>query len=480
MRMWGGRFRKPPDPTFARFTASLPFDWRLWKQDVRGSIAHATMLGRQDIIPRSEADRIVRALKAIYRDLEKQEKEKGKPAFDPASEDIHSEIERLLREKVGDLAGKLRTGRSRNDQVALDLRLFLKDEMPRVLAGISDLQRALVKRADEHLNAKPPSVAPGFTHGQLAEPVLLSHHLLAYFWKLQRDRERFCECLKRVDVSPLGAAAIAGTSLPIRPDLAAKELGFSAAFENSMDAVSDRDFAVEFLAAACIAMLHLSSLAESLILWAGPDPKSAFVTLDDAWSSGSSIMPHKRNPDAAELTSAKAGRVLGDLAGLIATLKGLSHPGYELDLQEDKEAVFDALDVLNESLAVMTGIISTVVFNRQRMREALEKESWLWGATEAAEYLAKKGLPFAQAHNVLGKIVVYCENTGKSLRDLSLREWHRFSPLFGEDLLPRLALDACVASKSSPGGTAPARVRQQLARARQALGQAGRRASRKR
>jgi argininosuccinate lyase len=467
--MWGGRFRKPPDPTFVRFTSSLPFDWRLWRQDVRGSIAHANMLGRQGIIPRGEASRIVRGLKAIHRDLENEEKKHGKPALDPASEDIHTEIERRLRLKVGDLAGKLRTGRSRNDQVALDLRLFLADEIPGLIDRIGGLQGALVKRAEEHLNAKPPTVVPGYTHGQLAEPVLLSHHLLAYFWKLQRDRERLVDCLKRVNVSPLGAAAIAGTSLPIRPAVVAKELGFSATFENSMDAVSDRDFALDFLAACAIAMLHLSSIAESLIQWAGPDPKSALVVFDDAWSSGSSIMPHKRNPDGAELISAKAGRAVGNLNRLVGALKGLSHPGYELDLQEDKEAVFDSLDTLNDSLAVMIGIISTVTFRAERMREALEKESWMWGATEAAEYLAKKGLPFTRAHEVVGKVVAYCEKAGRSLRDLALRDWQRFCPRFGEDLLERLTLDRCVASKASPGGTAPQRVREQLRQAKRLL-----------
>jgi argininosuccinate lyase len=464
MRLWGGRFAKEPAEEAFRFTASLPFDKRLWRHDVRGSMAHARMLGRCGIITRAESARIVAGLRQIERRLLAEEKEKGEPDFDPSSEDIHTEIERLLGQRIGRLAGKLHTARSRNDQAAVDMRLYVKDEVARALTAVAGLQAVVARRAEEHVKPGRETILPGYTHRQKAQPVLLCHHLLSYFWALERDRGRFADCLDRADVLPLGAAALGGTSFPVDPESVAKELGFSRTFENSMDAVSDRDFVLEFLSAASITMLHLSCLAEELVFWNSGE--TGFARLDEAWCGGSSIMPQKRNPDAAELVSAKAPRVAKHLVGLLGAFKSLPR-AYNLHLQEDKEALFDAADTLAGSLAVVTGMLKTVKFFPKKMEQAAGEGFSV--AVEAADYLVRKGVPFRQAHEVVGKAVRICEERGIHMNELPMGEWRRLSRHFEPDLLDKLTPRGAVSAKRSPGGTAPARVREQLRAARRAL-----------
>ena len=459
MKLWAHRFAKEMSDEAFQFSASLHFDRRLWEHDLRGSIAHAKMLGKCGIIPQSEAKKIIAGLKEIAREI-KVALDNHQDPFNPQSEDIHTEIEQRLIEKIGETAGMLHTARSRNDQVALDVRLYLRAACDELAQELQNLQISLLKQAEAHL--KKETVLPGYTHRQHAQPVLLAHHLLAYFWKLQRDRERIADCRKRINISPLGAAALAGTSFPIDPGMTARELGFDGAFENSMDAVSDRDFAAEFLAAAAICMTHLSSFASELVLWSSTE--FDFVRLDDAWCTGSSIMPQKRNPDMAELVNGKAGRVFGHLVGLLAMLKGLPLT-YNRDLQEDKEALFDAHDTLRDCLRVMTGMLETAVFQHDKMLAAAQQNPFL-AATEVADYLAKKGLPFRQAHGLTAEIVRYCEKNKKTLTNLSLKDWQTFSPLIKADIKERLSPKNVVTAKSSKGGTAPAQVKKGLDRAK--------------
>ncbi|NIM05189.1 MAG: argininosuccinate lyase [Armatimonadetes bacterium] len=462
MKLWGDRFGKESSEEAFQFSASLPFDRRLWKHDIRGSVAHAGMLGKCGIIPQAEAEQIIAGLKQIETDIQTA-LDRNEDPFDPQSEDIHTEIERKLTEKIGEVAGRLHTARSRNDQVALDLRLYLRDACDEIGKSLIRLQEALIAQAESHL--KTETILPGYTHRQHAQPVLLSHHLLAYFWKFQRDRDRVCDCRRRINVSPLGAAALAGTSYPIDPALTAAELEFPCAFDNSMDAVSDRDFAVEFLAVAATCMSHLSSLAGELVLWSSAE--FGFVILDDAWCTGSSIMPQKRNPDIAELVNGKAGRVLGHLVGLVSLLKGLPLT-YNRDLQEDKEAVFDSHNTLCGSLGVMAGMLQNAAFQSGQMLEAVKASPFL-AATEVADYLAKKRVPFRQAHSLTAKIVRSCEEKKKSLADLSLEEWKKFSPLFDADIEELLEVGAVVKAKASPGGTAPQEVTKAIMKAKQVM-----------
>jgi argininosuccinate lyase len=443
MRLWGGRFGEGPDDLAGAFTSSLAFDQRLAEHDITGSIAHVRMLGHCGVISADEARLLEAGLEQVRAALASRQIK-----FDLSAEDIHSEIERLLGQQVGELAGKLHTARSRNDQVALDLRLFLRDEIDQLRGRIAALQGTLVDLAEQHLDL----VLPGYTHLQRAQPVLLAQHLMAYFFMLERDRERLADCRKRVNLCPLGAAALAGTSFPIDP-------GF-----NSMDAVSDRDFAVEFLGDAAIAMVHLSQLCGEIVLWASAE--FGFLQLDEAWSTGSSIMPQKRNPDAAELVRAKAGRVMGRLVGTLAVLKGLPL-AYNRDLQEDKEALFEAVDTLGASLAVTREMLASATFDGKRMQEALARE--FIAATEIADYLARQGVPFRQAHAIVGQIVRYCEKQAIGLADMSREEWRSFSTEFGEDIGQYISPAGAAAAKKSPGGTAPERVREQIARARQLL-----------
>jgi len=489
MKLWGNRFKKEVAEEAFAFSASLPFDRRLWEYDLRGSIAHARMLAHCGIIPEAEAGKIIAGLEAVKADIQ-QALARNQDPFDSRSEDIHTEIERQLSAKIGELAGKLHTARSRNDQVALDLRLYLREACDEIGERLIALQKALISQAEKHLgversafsvdpersrrvqrpekssrsthNAQRSTILPGHTHRQHAQPVLLSHHLLAYFWKFQRDRERFADCRRRMNISPLGAAAITGTSFPIDPEFVARELGFEGVFDNSMDAVSARDFAVEFLAAAALCMTHLSSLASELVLWSSPE--FGFVTLDEAWCTGSSIMPQKRNPDIAEVVNAKAGRVFGHLAGLLSVLKGLP-PTYNRDLQEDKEALFDSHDTLRDCLRVMAAMLESAAFQPQRMLEAVKRSPFL-AATEVADYLARKGLPFRQAHAVVSQIVRHCEEQKKSFADLTAEERKGFSPLFEADVLELLQPEDIVAAKTSAGGSSPVRVKEALERAK--------------
>jgi len=455
MRLWGDRFAKDPDKLAHDFTSSLPFDRRLAEQEIAGSIAHVRMLGHCRIITEEEARKVEGGLETIRAALAA-----GEITLDPSSEDIHTEIERLLAERVGPLAGKLHTARSRNDQVALDLRLFLREELDGLRDRIAALQRTLIELAEKHLD----TVMPGYSHLQRAQPVLLAHHLMAYFFMFQRDRERLAECRKRINLCPLGAAALGGTSFPIDPSFVAHQLGFDGLCSNSTDAVSDRDFLLEFLADASLAMVHLSQVCAELVLWSSAE--FGFVRLDDAWCTGSSIMPQKRNPDAAELVRAKAGRIFGHLVALLTVLKGLTL-AYNRDFQEDKEALFDTVDTLSQSLAVVREMLASASFDTERMAQALA--DGFPTATEVADYLVRRGLAFRQAHAIVGQLVHYCEKQGLRLEDLSREEWRSFSREFGEDIAQHISPAGAVAAKRSPGGTAPDRVREQMAGARELL-----------
>ena len=455
MRLWGGRFSKDPDDLAWEFTASLPFDRRLAEHDITGSIAHVRMLGHCRVLRADEARQLEAGLEKVRAGLAS-----GELKLDPTSEDVHTEVERLLGEQVGPLAGKLHTARSRNDQVALDLRLFLRDEIDQLRRRVSALQRTLVELAEKHVE----TVMPGYTHMQRAQPVTLGQHLMAYFFMLQRDRDRLADCRTRVDLCPLGAAALAGTSFPIDPAFVAQQLGFSGLCPNSMDAVSDRDFAVEFLGDAAICMTHLSQLCGEVVLWSTAE--FGFIRLDDAWCTGSSMMPQKRNPDSAVLVRGKVGRVVGSLVALLTALKALPLT-YNRDLQEDKEALFEAVDTLSASLDVAQSMLASASFDTQRMATAAA--GGFSTATEAADYLVRGGLGFREAHAIVGRIVKYCEKEGIGFEKMSLGEWRSFSTEFGEDIGQYVTPAGAVAAKKSPGGTAPERVREQIERAKELL-----------
>ncbi len=464
VKPWGGRFGEEAGRAAERFTASLPFDRRLYRQDLAGSRAHVRMLAAGRILTREEADLILGGLDAVERELEE-----GTFPYRIEYEDIHLNVERRLAELVGPVAGKLHTARSRNDQVALDMHLYMKEEIPNVQAGVASLQAALVRQARAHLDAPAgPTLMPGYTHLQRAQPVLLSHHLLAYFWMLQRDRERLADCLRRTDVSPLGAAALAGTPWPIDRRRTAAELGLAGVYPNSMDAVSDRDFLLEFLACAAILMVHLSRLGEEMVLWASRE--FGFVELPEAYATGSSIMPQKKNPDVAELVRGKAGRVFGHLTALLAVMKGLPL-AYHSDMQEDKEAVFDALDTVKACLGVTAGLVDNLRFRADRMRTAVAGD--LSNATDLADELARRGMPFREAHALAGRVVRHCLEAGCGLEDLTLAQLRALVPGADEGLLAALRPEAVVAARRSEGGTAPERVREQLALAESLLGRAG-------
>lgn len=454
-KLWSGRFAKETDKAVEEFTASVHYDSRLFEHDVRGSVAHARMLGKQGIIPSKDAAKIVEGLQSLLEDYRA-----GKVVFDPKAEDVHMNVEKMLAAKIGEPAGRLHTARSRNDQIATDIRLWLKDEVDFLAGLMIDLQQVLVETAAKHLD----TVMPGYTHLQHAQPVLLAHHLLAYFWMLERDKQRFADCRIRVDVLPLGSGALAGTGFPIDREFVAVELGFAAVSENSLDAVSDRDFVSEFIADAAIAMTHLSRFAEELVLWSSPE--FGFVELDDSVTTGSSIMPQKKNPDAAELTRGKTGRVFGDLIAILTLQKGLPL-SYNRDLQEDKEPLFDAVDTLRGALRVFVPMVETAEFKPDRMRQALARD--FSTATDLADYLAQKGSPFRQAHEIVGKLVAECIASGRGLEDLSLDELKKLVPDASEEALKLLQPEASVAARSTPGGTARSSVESQLQAARAIL-----------
>ncbi|HET6514835.1 MAG TPA: argininosuccinate lyase [Thermodesulfovibrionales bacterium] len=452
---WSGRFKERTAGIVESFTQSISFDSRLWKYDIEGSIAHAAMLGRQGIIPKGDSRRIIRGLKEIEDEIAS-----GTFRFRQDLEDIHMNIETALIRKIGDVGKKLHTARSRNDQVALDIRLYLRDEIGLIGAAVKDLQKRLTEAAERHIDV----IMPGYTHLQRAQPVLLSHHLLAYVEMLNRDRERLSETFRRVNVLPLGAAALAGTSLPIDREYVAKLLGFEGVMENSMDAVSDRDFALEFLADASILIMHLSRLSEELVLWSTAE--FSFVELPDAFTTGSSIMPQKKNPDVAELIRGKTGRIYGSLISLLTTMKGLPL-SYNRDMQEDKIPVFDAVDTVKASLSVLAEMVPRIRFNRERM--AGTASDAYATATDVAEYLVRKGMPFREAHEVTGRIVLHCIEKGKRLADLDRGELKSFSPLIEEDIYPYLTAEGSIASRGSRGGTSVTEVRKQITRIKRLL-----------
>jgi len=450
-----GRFQKAADKLVVEYTASISFDWRLYRHDIAGSIAHARMLAKQGIISQKEAEIITEGLMAI-----REEIEQGKFKFKSELEDIHMNIEARLLEKVGGVGGKLHTARSRNDQVALDLRLFTKEAISETLSKLRGLQQALVNLAE----AKKSVVMLGYTHLQPAQPVLLAHHLLAYFEMLQRDIDRFNDCLKRCDVMPLGSGAMAGVAYNIDRDFVAGELGFSRISQNSIDAVSDRDFVVEYEAAASLCMMHLSRLAEEIILWSSAE--FDFIELDESYTTGSSIMPQKKNPDVAELVRGKTGRVYGKLVALLATMKTLPL-SYNRDMQEDKEGLFDTVDTLNSTLEVFAGMIKTLRVKGENVERRVSQGYIL--ATDLADYLVKKGESFRNAHDIVGKLVSYAIEKDKSFSQLSLDEYKQFSPLF-EDDVGSITVKSSIAARDIIGGTSPKQVEKALATAKKIIG----------
>ncbi len=453
---WGGRFQGGTEAEVEAFTSSLDFDRRLYRQDIAGSQAHARMLAKQGIITPDEAEAVVRGLDEIRGEIEA-----GEFNFDPALEDVHMAVEARLTAKIGEVGRKLHTARSRNDQVALDVRLFLAEEVEGLLTDLTELRRAGARLARRHFGV----LLPGYTHLQRAQPVLFSHHLLAYDEMWRRDQARLAESLARIRVSPLGAAALAGTTFPIDPKFTAEQVGFPEVFRNSMDAVSDRDFLLEFLSHASIIMVHLSRMAEELIIWSGSE--FAFVELPDAYATGSSIMPQKKNPDVPELIRGKCGRVAGHLMGLFMTLKGLPL-AYNRDLQEDKEPLFDTLDTVKGAVRLMAGLLGNLKIRPERMAAALY--GGFLTATDMADYLAAKGIPFRTAHEQVGLTVRYAEEQQKELWELSLEEIRRFAPQAEPDLFDWLKIENSVARRTSPGGTAASRVVEALARVEEELG----------
>ncbi len=453
-----GRFHKKADELVTEYTASTPFDWRLYRHDIAGSIAHVKMLARQGIILKKEAEIITNGLASIAEEIEQ-----GKFQFNPELEDIHMNIEARLIEKVGEVGGKLHTARSRNDQVALDLRLFAKEAITDTLDSLKKFQQALISLAE----ANKGVIMPGYTHLQPAQPVLLAHHLLAYFEMLQRDINRFNDCLKRTDVMPLGSGAIAGVAYNIDRDFLARELGFSQISQNSIDAVSDRDFVVEYEAAASLCMMHLSRLAEEIILWSSTEFN--FIELDEAYATGSSIMPQKKNPDVAELVRGKTGRVYGKLMALLVTMKALPL-SYNRDMQEDKEGLFDTVDTLLSTLGVFTGMIRTLRVKAENTEQAVKRGYIL--ATDLADYLVNKGESFRTAHDIVARLVSYAMDKGKSFSELGLTEYQGFSPLFGEDVYS-ITVESSIAARDIIGGTAPRQVEQALATAKKMIGDFG-------
>ncbi|GAB6172054.1 argininosuccinate lyase [Paradesulfitobacterium aromaticivorans] len=441
MKLWGGRFEKTTDALVEDFHSSISFDRRLYKQDIQGSIAHARMLGKIGVLKSEEADTIIKALGEILDDIRA-----GRIEFEIGAEDIHMNVEKILTERIGAVGKKLHTARSRNDQVALDLRLFLREEIDQSQDLLAALIRTLLKVAEEHLE----TWMPGYTHLQKAQPLTLSHHLLAYVQMFIRDLGRLKDTRKRLNFSPLGSGALAGTTFPLDREMVAEELGFDGITLNSLDGVSDRDFALEFLGAAAIAMMHLSRLCEELVLWSSGEFQ--FVIMDDGYSTGSSIMPQKKNPDVAELVRGKTGRVYGDLMALLTVMKGLPL-AYNKDMQEDKERVFDAVDTLQKSLLVVEGMLSTMQVRQDIMAQGAK--GGFTNATDLADYLAKKGVPFREAHEIIGRIVLHCTKRGLGLEDLTLAEYRDFSSAFAEDLFAEIKLEQCVRARKVPGGPAP-------------------------
>jgi len=449
LKLWGGRFTKKTAHETSQFLDSLRFDARLYKEDIRGSIAHARMLGRQGIITTEEADLLVNGLIEILEEI----KEGKLNPLEGTEEDIHSFIEARLVEKVGDVGKKLHTARSRNDQVATDFRLYLKGEISDLNLLLMQLISALVERAEKTKEI----IMPGYTHLQRAQPLTFAHHLLAYCEMLRRDCGRLKDCYCRMDYSPLGAGALAGTTFPVQREDVARELGFSGICRNTLDAVSDRDFACEFLFDLSLIMMHLSRFCEELILWSSSE--FSFVEMDDAYTTGSSIMPQKKNPDVAELVRGKTGRVYGDLVAMLTLLKALPL-AYNKDLQEDKELVFDAVDTVKSCVEIMIPLVETLKVNKERMYQAAGGD--FTNATDLADYLVRKGIPFREAHGIVGQIVLHCIQEKKSLEELPLEVYKQYCSAFEQDLYDYIDIAACVSRRRVPGGPAPESVEKEL------------------
>ena len=454
-KVWGGRFREETDALTNRFNSSIGFDHRLYEYDIKGSMAHCRMLAKQEIISNEDASQILETLGEIKRGLDR-----GEFSFDDNFEDIHSLVEKALVEKIGTVGEKLHTGRSRNDQVALDIRLFIRDTIGSVLELIKETQLALVTLSEKNLDL----MMPGYTHLQRAQPVLLAHHLLAYYEMLKRDRARFKENLKRVNILPLGSAALGGSTFDLDREMVAKELDFDSITENSMDAVSDRDFVLEFLFNASLLMMHLSRLSEELVIWSSQE--FDFVTISDAFCTGSSIMPQKKNPDLPELVRGKTGRVYGHLISLLTTMKGLPLT-YNKDMQEDKEALFDAADTLKICLDVICRLLGEISFNGDRLKEATEKGFLV--ATDLADYLVQKGLTFRKAHEIVGKMVVFAIDNKKELNDLTVDEMKNFTSQIDEDVYEWLDPASSIKKRNIFGGTGPDMVKKSLHKAKKGL-----------
>ena len=445
-KMWAGRTDGQTDRLADDFNSSIGFDCRMYRQDITGSMAHAAMLGATGILPKADADTLIDGLQSILDDLDS-----GKLQFDPTCEDIHMFVEQVLTERLGDVGKKLHTARSRNDQVALDLRMYLREQCDAISAQVKTLIEALVDRAAEYKSA----IMPGYTHLQRAQPITFGHHLMAYAMMLLRDRSRLSDCRKRMNRSPIGCCALAGTTYPTDRAMEAAQLGFDGICMNSLDGVSDRDFCAEFLSAVAILMMHLSRLSEELILWTSWE--FGFVELSDAYTTGSSIMPQKKNSDMAELIRGKTGRVYGDLVGLLTMLKGLPM-AYNKDMQEDKEGVFDACDTVSMCLPVMTGMIETMMAKPEAMKKAAQRG--FINATDLADYLVRKGLPFRSAYKISGAIVGDCVKSGAVLEELPLETYQQYSDLFDSDVYEAIDLTACVEKRTSAGG--PAKVQEQI------------------
>lgn len=452
--LWGGRFDSLPAEAMRRFNDSFAFDRRLYAADIEASIAYAGALARVGLITSEEQHQLVAGLEQV-----RAEFDAGAFQAQPDDEDVHTAVERRLSELVGPVAGKLHTGRSRNDQVTTDLRLYLLGQIESMHHSLAELQIALIEKAEAHLD----TIMPGYTHLQPAQPVLFSHWLMSYFWKFHRDRERLSQVVQHVSVLPLGSGALAGHPFGLDRQALADELGFSAVAENSMDAVSDRDYVVEFLAWAALLQVHLSNLAEDLILWSSRE--FGFVEVAEAYSSGSSLMPQKKNPDSLELIRGKTGRIIGRLTGLLITLKGLPST-YNKDFQEDKEAAFDAIDTLALELPVITGVIRTLKVNRSRMAKALD-DALL--APDLCDYLVRKGVPFRQSHFWVGQVVRRAEHLGVSLKELPLAEYQAVHPAFSDDLAEALDFQRSIDARNTEGGTAPSALRTQIEKARQVV-----------
>lgn len=454
-KLWGGRFDGKNEDWIDAFGASIFFDQSLAKQDILGSLAHVKMLVHTKILSEEEGQQIIDGLKIIQQKVANDELD-----YTVQNEDIHLNIESFLHEEIGPVAGKLHTARSRNDQVATDMHLYLKEKVQDILEKIHELRLVLVTKAEENIE----TIMPGYTHLQHAQPISFAHHLLAYYQMLTRDQERLTENLKRIDCSPLGAAALAGTTFPIDREFTAKELGFNAIYANSLDAVSDRDFILEFLSNSSILMMHLSRFCEEIILWCSHEFQ--FVQLSDTFSTGSSIMPQKKNPDMAELIRGKTGRVYGDLFGLLTVMKGLPL-AYNKDFQEDKEGMFDTVETVEKSLTIMSGMIASMKVNQQHMLESTEKD--FSNATELADYLANKGIPFREAHEIVGKLVFSCIQKGIYLQDISLEEYQEIVPAIETDLYDKLSSYTAVKNRDSLGGTGFAQIKKQIDQAKQQL-----------